>query len=213
MRVEQGLTSKGGRRATAVLEAAQRCLAREGFAATSLQHVGDEAGVSKRVVLYYYGSRAGLFTQLARHVGDQLTDSVRAAIAGLERPEDISEHSYRALWEAITTDRSLLVAWFGLQAEAITDPELRDAASSITGGLRSLVGEILDGIVLRGYTLLVDRDTLRTLILAGIQGLALTYLEEGDGDELQRAISTLQWLLLSASLPPGTSPDRPLIGS
>lgn len=201
--MEQGLTNKGDRQATAIIEAALRCLVRDGFAATSLQRVGDEAGVSKRVVLYYYGSRAGLFTQLARHVGDELTDGLRAAIAGLERPEDIAERSFQVLWEAITTDRSLLVAWFGLHAEAISDPELRDAASSITDGLRSLVGAVIDDIVLRGYTLLIERATLKVLVLAGIQGLTLAYLEKGDSDELQRAIRTVQGLLASASSPPG----------
>lgn len=194
------------------MEAALRCLARDGFAATSLQRVGEEANLSKRVVLYYYGSRAGLFTQLARHVGDQLTDRLQGAIEDLESPEDIAERSFQVLWEAITTDRSLLVAWFGLHAEAITDPDLREAASSITDRLRALVGGVIDGLVLRGYTLLVDRATLKILVLAGIQGLALAYLEEGNSDELQRAIHTLQVLLARASVPPGVSlPDHRLL--
>ena len=40
-------------------------------------------------------------------------------------------------------------------------------------------------------------------MLAGIQGLALAYLEEGNSDELQRAIHTLQALLARANVPPG----------
>ena len=147
--------------------------------------------------------RAQHFTRLARHVGDQLTDRLQGAIEDLESPEDITERSFQVLWEAITTDRSLLVAWFGLHAEAITDPDLREAASSITDRLRALVGTVIDGLVLRGYTLLVDRATLKILVLAGIQGLALAYLEEGNSDELQRAIRTLQALLARASVPPG----------
>ena len=40
-----------------VLEAAVRCLGERGYAGTSLQRVAEAAGVQKRMVLYYFGSR------------------------------------------------------------------------------------------------------------------------------------------------------------
>lgn len=209
MRADGGLTRKGDLRANAILGAALRCLARDGFAATSLQRVADEAGTSKRAVVYYYGSREGLFTHVAQQVGDRLVDRLGEAVNGLETPEEIVDGSFRALWEAITTDRPLLIAWFGLHAESITNTKLQEAAGSITNRLIELIGRLVDRLILRGYTLRVDRDIVETLTLVSIQGLALAYLDFGNTQRLRDATAAVQSLLTSVIvLAHATAVDR-----
>lgn len=205
MRADGGLTRKGDLRANEILGAALRCLARDGFAATSLQRVADEAGTSKRAVVYYYGSREGLFTHVAQQVGDRLVDRLSEAVNGLETPEEIVDGSFRALWEAITTDRPLLIAWFGLHAESITNAKLQEAAGSITSRLIELIGRLIDRLILRGYTLRVDRGVMETLTLVSIQGLAHTYLDLGDTPRLHDAIATVQGLLTSVIVVTGAA--------
>lgn len=195
MRVRGDLTRKGERRAQEILDAALRCLARDGFAATSIQRVADEAGLHKRVVIYYYGSREGLFGGVIRYLGDQLFDQLEAALAGLEEPADIVERSYSELWGAITTDRALLVAWFGLRAEAITNPILQSTANYITDRFRALVSGLIDDMLARGRVLLIGRDSLEVLILACLQGLILDFLERGETPALHEGIQDFQtWL-------------------
>lgn len=195
MHVRGDLTRKGERRVEQILDAALRCLARDGYASTSIQRVADEAGLHKRVVLYYYGSREGLFGGVIRHLGDRLFDTLEAALAGLEEPADIVQRSYAELWGAVTTDRALLVAWFGLRAEAITDPVLRPSANYITDRFRGLVSRQIDDLLARGRVLLIGRDSLEVLILACLQGLILDYLERGETAALSEGIEDFQaWL-------------------
>ncbi|MGK2937645.1 MAG: TetR/AcrR family transcriptional regulator [Solirubrobacteraceae bacterium] len=209
MRADGDLTRKAEQRATAILDAALRCLAHDGFAATSLQRVADEAGLNKRAVIYYYDTREGLFLHVVEHVGGRFITQLENAVLGLEEPSDIVERGFETFWAAITTDRALLVAWFGLQAESITNPALRGAARYISTRFRDLVSRIIDDAIGRGRILLLDRASLEVLILANVQGLILNYLEDGDTPELHTAINTVQTALTYVSQPPVDSGVQP----
>ncbi|MGK2955772.1 MAG: TetR/AcrR family transcriptional regulator [Solirubrobacterales bacterium] len=202
MRATGDLTRKGNLRVAEILDAALRCLARDGYAATSIQRVADEAGLHKRVVLYYYDSRENLFDAVVRALGDRLFDRLEQAIAGLEKPADIVDQGFTALWSVITTDRALLVAWFGLRAEAITDPVLRITARYLSDRLRALIAGLIDDALSSGRTLVVSRSSLEVLIMAGLQGLILEYLERGESDELEAGIRDFQKWLTAVSSPP-----------
>jgi AcrR family transcriptional regulator len=202
MRAEGDLTHKGELRAAEILAAAVRCLGTDGYAATSLQRVADEARLSKRVVLYYYGSRAGLFDHVVRHIGDRLVQQLEESIVDLVEPEDLIERGFRTFWSAIATDRALLVAWLGLQTEALTNPEFLEPAGYITGRLRAFLGAVMDGVLERGLVLRLDRTTLEILVLATVQGLILNYVEGGDTPELQAAITAAESLLADAAFDP-----------
>lgn len=201
MRAEGVLTPKGQRRAQEILEATLRCLARDGYASTSMQRVADEAGVGKRAVIYYFSTREGLFEQVVRYVGGQLVDRLEEALSELDDPTDIVEKGFEIIWSAITTDRALLSAWFGLQAESITNPDLRAAASYIAGRLDGLVARIIDAQMARGSRLRIDRNSLRVLVLANVQGLILYYLDRGETPELSAAIADFQRFLTTVAVP------------
>ncbi|UUY05145.1 TetR/AcrR family transcriptional regulator [Svornostia abyssi] len=201
MRAEGVLTPKGQRRAQEILEATLRCLARDGYAITSMQRVADEAGVGKRAVVYYFSTREGLFEHVIRYVGGRLVDRLEEAIHELDDPADIVEKGFEIIWSTITTDRALLVAWFGLQAESITNPELRAAASYIVGRLDGLVARIIDSQTSRGSRLRIDRNSLRVLVLANVQGLILYYLDRGATPELNAAIADFQRFLTNVAVP------------
>lgn len=201
MRAEGTLTPKGARQAEAIVDAALRCLARDGYAATSLQRVADEAELGKRMVIYYYETREGLFDHVVRRAGGQLIDQLEQAFDGLEEPADIVTRGFERVWSAITTDRALLVAWFGLLAESVTNPALRTTAGYITSRFRALIGKLIDEAIARGRTLHLRRGSLEVLILAGIQGLILEYLERGETFELSAAVEDFQTWLIHVSAP------------
>ncbi len=203
MRADGDLTAKGQRRAQEILDAALRCLARDGFAGTSMQRVADEAGIPKRAVVYYYASREGLMEHVVRYVGGRFIDQIADAIAGLDDPNDIVERGFEVWWTAITTDRALLAAWFGLQAESITNPDFRGAARYITDRADGLVTQLIDAQLARGNRLRIDRQSLQVLIVSNTQGLILYYLDRGDTPELRAAITDFQRFLTNVAVPAG----------
>lgn len=194
-------TTKGARQADAILEATVRCLGRDGYAGTSLQRIADEAGVPKRSVLYYYGSREALFEQVVRRIVDRLMDQVSTAVEGLEEPADVVSAGFERLWTGLTGDPALLAAYFGLFAESVTDPSLRAAIPSLSDAYRGLVERLVANARDQGRKLLVDEESLVVLIVAGVQGLLLEFLERGDSPGLQRATVRFQRWIASTTAP------------
>lgn len=197
----QQTTSKGERQRQEILDAALRCLGRDGYAATSLSRVADEAGVSKRMVLYYFDSREDLFVRLARSIGQRLIGQLEEAISGIQDPAEVVHAGFGRLWSAITADRGLLVALFGVSIESVTDERLADAVSQFKSELRALLKRQLDAAREQGLRVRVDDDVAITAMVSGFLGLAFEWLETGDSDALKRTIAGYERMVVAMTLP------------
>jgi AcrR family transcriptional regulator len=183
------------RQAEAILEATLRCLGRDGYSATSLQRIAAEAGVQKRMVIYYFGSREGLFEQALQRLGDRLLAQVEAAVEGLDEPGEIVSVGFARVWEALMSDPALLVAYYGLIAESVTNKELRRTTAYVNEGYRRLITRLIERARERGVRLLWEEESLKILIIAGVHGLTLEFLERGESPGLRTAIDDFQqWL-------------------
>lgn len=188
-------TAKGARQVEAIIEAAIRCLGRDGYSASSLRSIAEEAGVGKRAVLYYFDDRQDLLEQVVRRIGDRLLGLLAGAVAGHEEPEEIVAAAFVPMWKAFTGDPALLAAYFGLIAESVTDPRLRASTSYINDGVRRVVREVITSAQARGREPILPPEVLTETVVAGMQGLTLTYLERGETPELMDTIAAFQaWL-------------------
>ena len=123
-------------------------------------------------------------------------------LGALDDPEEIVGRGYERLWKVVTRDRPLVISWFALRAESVTNPTLASTARYVTDRFRALVSGLIDQALGRGRTLRIARGSLEVLILAGFQGLILEYLERGDTPQLRTAIDDFQIWLASVSEPP-----------
>lgn len=188
-------TPKGARQAEAIVQGALRCLARDGYSATSVSRIAEEAGVQKRMVLYYFETREQLFDVVVRRIGDQMLAQVEEAIEGLDDPADVVSAGFDRIWARVTGDRALLVAYFGLVAESVTDPHLRRTVGYMNEGYRQLIHRLIEDARGRGRDLVMDEESLTVLVIAAIQGLTLDFLERGETPALRKAIAAFQaWL-------------------
>jgi TetR/AcrR family transcriptional regulator len=69
----------------AILDAAIRCFAAKGFAATTIKDLAAEAQVNSALLYYYYVDKQGLYRETLRHVAQRLSDS-----AGRRLDEDVA---------------------------------------------------------------------------------------------------------------------------
>lgn len=201
------LTRKGARRAEEILEATVRCLARDGYAATSLQHVAEEAGVPKRAIQYYFASRDGLLTNAAEHLIARLADQIVQAVAALKDADSIIDVGFEAFWAGLTRDRALLVAWLGLQTEAITNSSLTPAAATATDQLRQMIDGLIAGHRARGGHLAYPAQTIQITTLAWAQGLALEWVSNGNTPALEDSIAVFRAWMKTAAQPHLVRPD------
>lgn len=198
MTARAALTAKGTRQAEAILDAAVRCLGRDGYSATTLQSVADEAGVQKRMVVYYFGSRQGLIEQVVRRIERELLGQVEEAVNDVVNPEQSLKTGFDLIWERLTSEPATQAAYVGLVAESVTDPELAATLKGLRDEFRELLLRLIDDLEAKGYRLMVEPDTLAIFIAAAIHGLGLEFLERGPTPELRRAIDLAEQMLTMA---------------
>lgn len=194
-------TDKGARQAQEILDAALRCLGRDGYSTTSLARVAEEAGVSKRMVLYYFDSREDLFVKLSRSIGERLIAQLEEAVAGIQDPSAVVHAGFGRMWQAITADRGLLIALFGVSIESVTDPRLEGAVVEFKNALRELIRRQLADARAQGLEVVVGDEVAVTAIVSGFLGLAFEWLETGDSPALKETIAGYERIVASMARP------------
>lgn len=184
----ESLTTKGARQAEAVLAAAIRCLGTDGYAGTSLSRVAEEAGVHKRMVLYYYGSREALVAAALRRLADDFLAKLRARLADVHEPAGVVDAVCDLVLEQ-AADRPLLAAYFGLLAESATDPILAEAFEDARARAVAFAHEVLDDLEAHGRELSMERDLLILAATTAAHGIGLELLQHGRTPQFERAFA------------------------
>jgi len=110
---------------TAILEAARRRFAADGFERATIRAIAADAGIDPAMVMRYYGSKRGLF-EAAADIDLELPDLTR-----VPRPEvgtTLVRH-FVDLWEGEATEEALVV----LFRSAITDEVAAERLRAIFG--------------------------------------------------------------------------------
>lgn len=200
-------TPKGERQARRILDAAFRCLARDGYAATSMQRIADEAGVQKRMLHYYFESRERLFERVVEQVGQRLLGPLEETIADLEDPAEILTSGLERFWSEVVADPEPQAVYLALVAESVDSPSLRAAIARVSDRYRELILRSVEEARRRGWRFAIDERTLVVLVIASVQGLTIQYLERGVTDEFDAARRSFTRWLISLATPP--SPRAP----
>jgi AcrR family transcriptional regulator len=142
------------RSARALLDAALEEFAARGYAGARVRDIAQRAGVSKDLVSYHFGGKAGLY----REVQQVWLDRER----GFHDPEaTLSELAVRYLHDALADPRAArLLAWRGLAADSEKPPDLTPDADELSGIIiRQDKGELAADL---------DPATLRLVLLGAI---------------------------------------------
>jgi AcrR family transcriptional regulator len=103
-----------------ILDAATRAFARTGFAATSLDDIGAEAGVSHVILYRHFASKADLYRAVLDRASTRIADTVGA--------DDFDEESIPRLLRAASADPDGFRLLF---RHAAREPEFRDVVDTI----------------------------------------------------------------------------------
>jgi TetR/AcrR family transcriptional regulator, transcriptional repressor of bet genes len=156
----------------AVIDEAITCVLDEGFAAPSVRHITERAGVTWGVVQYHFGDLSGLLMAVVDKGFSELTESLEglpAKIAALP-PRARTQAVVDAAWTAFSSRTSLaafeiLVSTRALR-DAVVDTRLVELGNSLTALGRHL-GEGLDT---------TRAGEIGNLIWATLRGLAVADL-------------------------------------
>ncbi len=70
-----------------IFQSALRHFSQKGYAATSLREVSEDAGTTKPMIYYYFGSKEGLYGSIVRDILEEMADAIRGHLPG-EAPPD-----------------------------------------------------------------------------------------------------------------------------
>jgi AcrR family transcriptional regulator len=167
------LLSRADRQAQ-LLRAAATAFARGGFAATSMEDVAAEAGVTKLIVYRNFDSKEDLYRSVLDGVLDRLREEWLREVS---LPED-ERHGFtsRAL---LTVARENPDGFRLLMVHAAREPQFAPIAEEFTEGARGVAGELMDD--------LIPDPTVKAwavqVVFAYLVNGVLAWLEVGDPDE------------------------------
>ncbi|WP_417769146.1 TetR/AcrR family transcriptional regulator [Stappia sp.] len=164
-----------------VLKAFMAVAAREGLHAVSLRAVAAEAGISLRLVQYYFDTKAGLMRSGLAHLEELSNGRLRArlqspgqsstaratleALFAVALPTDVESRQFHQLW----TSYAML---------AMTDPEISDRTFvESPNRLQERVGSILKrGKAAGEFIREIDPEAEARILVALIHGLGTAVL-------------------------------------
>ncbi|MBK1782716.1 TetR/AcrR family transcriptional regulator [Prauserella cavernicola] len=134
------------RRAT-IADALVRLAARQGLHTVTMRGVAAEAGVSLRLVQYYFETKAALLHAALLHLERQSHARWQARLRALPSPAPTRRFVEALLAEALPADdpsRDFHLVWTSYAALALTDPEL--AAQPFVAGPNRLEQQLTEAL-------------------------------------------------------------------
>lgn len=158
---------------------------RRGLANLSLSPLAEDIGTTKRMLLYYFGSRENL---LAMTFAASRPDA-HALFDGVADSADL-RRSAHALWNAITVGEQAgpIRMLLQLLSLAATDPE--DHGDLAKETVEVMIGPIADAFIRLGHRREEARERA-TLLVSGLRGLCQDRLVTGDAARTDAAASHL----------------------
>nr|WP_271209366.1 TetR/AcrR family transcriptional regulator [Rhodococcus wratislaviensis]GLK33886.1 TetR family transcriptional regulator [Rhodococcus wratislaviensis] len=160
-------------------------LATHGIADMSLAPMAEDLGTSKRMLLYYFGTRDNLIAEVIAASRPDITD----LFSGVHDAESLRQAAF-TLWEAITRGRQqrIIRILFQVLSLAPTQPDRYGAvaAEAVTAMVDPLVPVYRD----LGFDGL-EAHARASLLISGLRGLCLDRLVTGDIPRIEAAARAL----------------------
>jgi len=189
----------GGERAQRIVEAMRASVARRGAAGSTFDHVAREAGVSRGLLHYHFGSKERLLLEVVRRDSAIRMERLGRALEGAGSADDIIDALLHSLEEVVSDDPGFVILHFELFTLARRNGEIAAEMAELGRRTRAHVAELLGRKQAEGVLRLGDEpEAVAGAVLALGDGLALRMLAEPDLDArplLRAAVAAARALL------------------
>lgn len=159
-----------------ITDAVVRITVRGGLSAATFREVAAEAGMSVRLVQYYFGTKDQLLLETQRHVAEKSVARIRRLHMGSsDSPRDVLRTVMRSFIPVDDESRDAMLVYVALFTAALVDPALkRREAADVPSSMRQAFEDQLRRARLRPR-LDVAREAL--LLLMTVTGLSQGVLD------------------------------------
>jgi AcrR family transcriptional regulator len=172
-----------GDKARRIVAAMRASVAERGAAASTFDHVAREAGVSRGLLHYYFGTKERLLAEVVRHDGDVRLALLDDALAPARSADDVIDALVRSLGDMVKHDPAFLAGLFELFTVARRNPDIAAELAELTRRTRDRLAGVLAAKEREGVLRLgAAPESVAAVLLALGDGFALRMLSEPETD-------------------------------
>jgi len=166
-------------KATRIVEAMRTSVAARGIAGSTFDQVAREAGVSRGLLHYYFGSKERLLLEVVRRECEVREARLEDSIAGAGNAEEVLEALVRSLEEILGEGLTGPVLFFEILTQAQRQHEIAVELAELGRRLReafaaALAAKARDGVL----ALQAEPDVVASFLLALADGIIVRRLSE-----------------------------------
>ncbi len=172
-----------GEKAQRIIDAMRASVGLRGAAGSTFDHVAREAGVSRGLLHYYFGTKERLLVEVCRRDCDVRMALLDQAIAGARTVDDLIDAMVRSLEDMVERDPGFIALIFELFTSSRRNDEIAAEMREIMRRTREHVAEELEAKQREGViSLAAPAGAVATVLFSLGDGLALRMLAEPDFD-------------------------------
>jgi len=170
-------------KAQRIVEAMRRSVARRGVAGSTFDHVAREAGVSRGLLHYYFGTKERLLTEVVRRDGDLKMEALEAQLAQARTADDFIDLLVASLEDLVEHDPDLVAVGFELFTLSQRNPEIAAEYAELQRGMCRHIATVLAAKHDEGVLhLAAPPEAVVDVLLSLADGLALRMLLDPQRD-------------------------------
>jgi AcrR family transcriptional regulator len=190
-------------KARRIVQAMRASVGTRGAAGSTFDQVAREAGVSRGLLHYYFGTKERLLVEVVRHDCDVRMSAIEASLSGAESVDEIVLILVEALERLVERDPGAFALIFEMFTASRQNDELAEAMGEVYRRVRDQIARALrakddEGVVeLRG-----DPESVGSILLAMADGLALQSLSDPEWDRspaFEAGVGAARYLLGASS--------------
>ncbi len=175
--------SLSGEKAQRIVEAMRHSVARRGAAGSTFDHVSREAGVSRGLLHYYFGTKEQLLVEAARRDCELRIEVLEKRLAGAQTAEDFVALLALNLQETISEDPDFVTLVFEMFTLSRRNADIAVEYASLLRRTRERLAEMLAAAQRDGVLRLhAEPDAVADILFSLGDGFALRMISEPDRD-------------------------------
>jgi AcrR family transcriptional regulator len=184
-----------------IVDSMRTCIAQRGITGATFEHVSREAGVSRGLLHYYFGTKERLLIEVLRSDAEVRIGALDEPLSSAKSADEVLDVLVAGAEEILQSDPGFYVLIFELFAAGRQNPEIRSELAQVYDGSRRHVAQILRRKEEEGVLKLrFDPETTVTFMFGAADGAALQRLTDPERDyselvQLERGM--LEFLLVA----------------
>ncbi|HVE69354.1 MAG TPA: TetR/AcrR family transcriptional regulator [Solirubrobacteraceae bacterium] len=172
-----------GEKAQRIVDAMRSSVAQRGAAGSTFDHVAREAGVSRGLLHYYFGTKERLLVEVVRRDTEIRMEMLDAALVDAHTADDFIQALVSSLEDLVEHQPEFITLWFELFTVARRNEEIGAEVAALTRRTRAHVAELLEAKQDEGVIRLHDEpEAVVAILFALADGIAMRMLIEPEHD-------------------------------